>query len=170
MVAGVARPIIATATDSSLKDPNNEWRVPFGNVGEQAGYWGQQAKDLGQRWKPGSYAAGSKLDSSLEALHQDVINGNFPFNDRAKLEEWLSQRSKGLTEDQKGLYEAVQGKLDLSTDQGMAQHIYTHSNTLLHPGNAELMGKFMQTHDPAVWKNEPTRQPMALAVPTHLIM
>ena len=152
VIAGVARPIIATATDSSLKDPNNEWRVPFGNVGEQAGYWGQQAKDLGQRWLPGSYAAGSKLDSNLESLRQDLIQGNFPVNDRARLEEWLAQRSKGLTEDQKGFYEAVQVKPDLGTDQGMAQHIYTHSNTLLHPGNAELMGKFMQTHDPAVWK------------------
>ena len=152
VIAGVARPIIATATDSSLKDPNNEWRVPFGNVGEQAGYWGQQAKDLGQRWLPESHAASSKLDSNLESLRQDLIHGNFPVNDRAKLEEWLAQRSKGLTEDQKGFYEAVQGKPDLGTDQGMAQHIYTHSNTLLHPGNAELMGKFMQTHDPAVWK------------------
>ncbi len=151
-MAGVARPIIATATDSSAKDPEGKWRVPFGNVGEQAGYWGQQAKDLGQRWLPGSHAAGSKLDSNLESLHQDLINGNFPVNDRAKLEEWLAQRSKGLTEDQKGFYEAVQGKPDLGTDQGMAQHIYTHSNTLLHPANAELMGKFMQTHDPAVWK------------------
>jgi hypothetical protein len=151
VVGGVVRPVIATATDSSLVDPDNEWRVPFGNVAEQAGYWGQKAKDTLHGFLPAARAANSKLGSELESLHQDLINGNFPLNDRTKLDEWLAARSKGLTDSQKAWYEAVQGKPDTSTDKGLSQHIYTHANSLLNPANAELVSKFIQTRDPAVW-------------------
>ncbi len=151
VLGGVVRPIIATATDLSAKDPDGEWRAPLGNVAEQAGYWSQKAKDTVQGFLPEARAAKSKLGSDLESLHQDLINGNFPLNDRAKLDEWLAARSKGLTDSQKAWYEAVQGKPDTSTDKGLSQHIYTHANSLLNPANAELMSKFIQTRDPAVW-------------------
>lgn len=120
-------------------------------MAEQAGYWGQKAKDTLHGFLPEARAAKSKLGSDLDSLHQDLINGNFPLNDRAKLDEWLAARSKGLTDSQKAWYEAVQGKPDTSTDKGLSQHIYTHANSLLNPANAELMSKFIQTRDPAVW-------------------
>ncbi|MHB1082980.1 MAG: nucleotidyltransferase family protein [Prosthecobacter sp.] len=151
VVGGVVRPVIATATDLSAKDPDGEWRSPLGNVAEQAGYWGQKAKDTLHGFLPAARAANSKLGSELESLHQDLINGNFPLNDRTKLDEWLAARSKGLTDSQKAWYEAVQGKPDTSTDKGLSQHIYTHANSLLNPANAELVSKFIQTRDPAVW-------------------
>ncbi len=151
-MGGIARPIIATATDTSAFEPDGTPRVPLGNVAEQAGYWTEKAGDTTKGYLPWNLPARWRLGNDLEALHQDLLNGSFPLNDRAKLEEWLAQRSKALTESQKNWYEAVQGKADTSTDKGLAQHIYTHANSLLNPVNAELVSKFIQTRDPEVWK------------------
>ncbi|WP_395746544.1 hypothetical protein [Prosthecobacter sp.] len=151
VVGGVARPIIATATDLSAKDPDGEWRAPLGNVAEQAGYWFDKAGDTGAGFLPWNLPARWQLGNDLEALHQDLLNGSFPLNDRARLDEWLAARSKALTQSQKAWYEAVQGRPDTSTDKGLAQHIYTHANSLLNPVNAELVSRFIQTRDPAVW-------------------
>ncbi|HEY1049136.1 MAG TPA: hypothetical protein VGE39_05250 [Prosthecobacter sp.] len=142
----------ALLTDTIVKEPDGQSRMPMGNVLEQASFWGKSAWDLGKRNLPGNRPAHNQLRADLDALHEDLKNGNFPLTDPAQLSAWTTQRNQTIADSQKGFYVAVDGTPDLGTAKGLKQHIYTHTNNLLHPANAELMATYIRTRDEAVWK------------------
>jgi hypothetical protein len=158
----VIRGAIATATDATVADPNalldpetSGWRLPFGNVAQQAGYWVDKAADSAETlWTSG---AGKELDSGLAGLEKDLAEGNVPLGDRAAFDAWLDAHSARLSQAQAAWYEAAQGTGEKITRNGKEEvmdqdwiQTYSRSNGLNAPHNAALLAEYLNTRDPQV--------------------
>ena len=84
------------------------------------------------------------LEGDLKGLKKDIDEGNIPFGDQAKLDEWLKGHDETLARDAT----AYQIKVGKRTPEEAAQ--WSRDNGLLgNPQNAGLLASYMQTRDPA---------------------
>ncbi|TDU62101.1 hypothetical protein EI77_04739 [Prosthecobacter fusiformis] len=162
---GTARGLIATATDTTLLEPDAflrmdeplEFRIPLGNVAEQAGHWGNKAGDRAERLLSGD--ADKDLNEGLAELQRDLETANLPLGDRAALDAWVDNYARRLSAAQASWYEAVQGTEEKFTHKGKEEvmdqawlQTYSKANGLNAPHNAALLARYLTTQDPQVLK------------------
>lgn len=84
------------------------------------------------------------LEGDLKGLKKDIDEGNIPFGDQAKLDEWLHSHDDTISKDAA----AYQVKVGKQTPEQAAQ--WSRDSGLLgNPKNAALLASYMQTRDPA---------------------
>ncbi|MCF7790272.1 MAG: hypothetical protein K9N47_29400 [Prosthecobacter sp.] len=140
----------AAAADLAFFDPEWNLRMPGKNLKEQSVYEAQKAKDAAQR--KASPIAEKKIDAALEALRQDVRNGNFPVGDPEAQEKWIDEMSAKFNPQREQWFEAVQGKPDPSTPEGKKYLAHMQERTLTSPENRALLQEYIRTGNKARWK------------------
>jgi hypothetical protein len=158
---GALRSTIATAADTTIMEPdaalnpeNPRFRMPLGNVAQQAGHWFDKAGDTADRAL--SWGADQELDAGLADLQKDLATGNLPLGDHAALNAWVDNYSRRLSQAQAAWYEAVQGTGEKISHKGKDEvmdqawlQTYARTNGLNAPHNAALLAEYLHTQDPA---------------------
>jgi hypothetical protein len=141
---------VAAGADLSIFDPYGNLRVPGKNLKEQSVYEAQKVKDTTQRLA--QPAAEKKIDAALEAIHQDIRNGNFPVGDPAAQEKWIDEISAKFNPQRQQWFDAVQGPADPSTPEGKKYLAHLQQQTLASAENRALIQEYLRTGNKARWK------------------
>jgi hypothetical protein len=142
-----------------------ELRGPGTTVGESVMRGGQKLLDTAQTVTARATSdKDNQLTQELSTLRQDIDEGNLPFDDPAKLGDWLSQRSTAIESKQADWWKTAENWSDDDDDTVTA---YAAANNLTNPKNTALLATYMRTRDPKVWDAltaEMTQGPEAAAL------